>query len=68
VLVGTLAFGLLIEPAGFWPASILLVVVSRFADRGFRTVEVVGLALLLTALITVIFRYGLGLPLRMLPF
>jgi hypothetical protein len=68
VLVGTLAFGLLIEPAGFWPASILLVIVSRFADRGFRVVEVVGLALFLTALITAIFRYGLGLPLRMLPF
>jgi hypothetical protein len=68
VLVGTLAFGLLIERAGFWLASILLVVVSRFSDRGFRVVEVAALALFLTALITVIFRYGLGLSLRLLPF
>jgi hypothetical protein len=68
VLAGTLAFGFLIERAGFWLASVLLVVVSRFADRGFRIVEVGALALFLTALITVIFRYGLGLSLRLVPF
>jgi hypothetical protein len=68
VLVATLAFGLLIERAGFWVASIALVVASRFADRGFRVVEVTALALFLTALIAAVFRYGLGLPIRMMPF
>lgn len=68
VLVGTFAFGLLIERAGFWVASIVLVCVSRFVEHDVRLAEIGGLALLLTALITVIFRYGLGLPIRMLPF
>jgi hypothetical protein len=68
VLVATLAFGLLIERAGFWVASIALVVASRFADRGFRLAEVTALALFLTALIAAVFRYGLGLPIRMMPF
>lgn len=68
VLVGTFAFGLLIERAGFWVASIVLVCVSRFVERDLRVAEIVGLALVLTAIITVIFRYGLGLPIRLLPF
>ena len=68
VLVGTFAFGLLIERAGFWVASIVLVCISRFVERDLRVAEIVGLALVLTAIITVIFRYGLGLPIRLLPF
>ena len=68
VLLATLAFGLLIERAGFCLASAALVFASRFADRGFRLVEVAALALFLTAFIAGIFRYGLGLPIRLLPF
>lgn len=68
VLTATLAFGLLIERTGFLVASVVLVFVSRFADRGFRFGEVAALAIFLTALIAAIFRYGLGLPLRMLSF
>jgi putative tricarboxylic transport membrane protein len=68
VLVGTFAFGLLIERAGFWAASIVLVCVSRLVERDLRVAEIGGLALVLTAIITVIFRYGLGLPIRLLPF
>jgi len=68
VLIGTFAFGLLIERAGFWVASIALVFASRLVERDLRLAEVGGLALVLTALITVIFRYGLGLPIRLLPF
>ncbi len=68
VLFGTFVFGILIERAGFWLASIALVFASRFADRGFRLMEVAALAVFLTALITAIFRYGLGLSLRLLPF
>ncbi len=36
VLLATLAFGLLIERAGFLLASIALVFASRLVDRGFR--------------------------------
>jgi hypothetical protein len=68
VLLGTLAFGLLIERAGFWLASIVLVFASRLVEQELRLAEVAGLALILTALITVIFRYGLGLPMQLLPF
>ena len=68
VLVGTFAFGLLIERAGFWVASIVLVCVSRLVERDLRVAEIGGLALVLTAILTVIFRYGLGLPIRLLPF
>jgi hypothetical protein len=68
VLAGTLAFGLLIERAGFLLASIALVFAARFAERGFRPVEVSALALFLAAFMAAIFLYGLGLPLRMTPF
>ena len=68
VLLGTFAFGLLIERAGFWLASVVLVFASRLVERELRLVETAGLALVLTALITVIFRYGLGLPMQLLPF
>jgi hypothetical protein len=68
VLLGTFAFGLLIERAGFWVASIVLVFASRLVERELRLAEVAALALGLTALITAIFRYGLGLPIRLLPF
>ncbi|HSB72146.1 MAG TPA: tripartite tricarboxylate transporter TctB family protein [Candidatus Methylomirabilis sp.] len=68
VLLASLAFGLLIEGAGFWPASVALVVASRFAERDVRILEVGALAVFLAALMAAIFRYGLGLPMRMLPF
>ena len=68
VLLAGLAFGLLIEGAGFWPASLALVVISRFAERDVRVLEVGALAMFLAALMAAIFRYGLGLPMRMLPF
>jgi putative tricarboxylic transport membrane protein len=68
VLAATLAFGVLIEPAGFWLASLSLVAVARFAERGMGLVEGAGLAVVLTLMITAIFRLGLGLPLKLTPF
>lgn len=68
VLLGTFAFGLLIERVGFCLASIALVFAARLVEREFRIGEVAALALFLTALIAAIFRYGLGLPMRLLPF
>jgi predicted membrane channel-forming protein YqfA (hemolysin III family) len=67
-LIGTLAFGLLIEHSGFVLAGILVVFVSRFADRDFRALEVSLLAVGLVAFIAGLFRFGLGLPLKLLPF
>jgi hypothetical protein len=68
VLLGTLAFGLLIERAGLLLASIVIVFAARFAERDFRLAEVSALAAVLAGSMAVIFRYGLGLPLRLLPF
>jgi putative tricarboxylic transport membrane protein len=68
VLLATLAFGLLIEPGGFWLASLLLVVIARFAEPGAAVLEGVGLAVVLTLMITAIFRLGLGVPLTLVPF
>jgi len=68
VLVATLGFGLLIERTGFLLASLSLVVLSRLAEPGMGLVEAAGLAVVLTSLITAIFRFALGLPLRLLPF
>jgi hypothetical protein len=68
VLIGTLAFGLLIEHSGFVLAGILVVFLSRFADRDFRLLEVSVLAACLVAFIAGLFHFGLGLPLKLLPF
>lgn len=65
VLLGTLAFGLLIERAGFLVASTALVVLTRFAERDLRLAETTILALFLTAFTTAIFWYALGMPLRL---
>jgi hypothetical protein len=65
VLLGALAFGLLIERLGFLAASVALVILTRFADRDLRLTETVVLALFLTAFTTAIFYYALGMPLRL---
>lgn len=65
ILVGTAAFGLLIERAGFLAAAIALVVLTRFAEKEPRLAETAALALGLTAFTTAIFWYALGMPLRL---
>jgi len=67
ILAGTLAFGLLIDRAGLIIAGLVLVFAARLADRGFRPVEVSILAVCLVAFTLAIFRYGLGMPLRLWP-
>ena len=67
VLAGTLAFGLLVDRSGFVLAGVVLVVASRLADRDVRVVETIILALALVVLTLAIFRYGLGMPLRLWP-
>ena len=67
ILAGTLAFGLLIDRAGLIIAGLLLVFAARLADRDFRPLEVAVLAICLVAFTLAIFRYGLGMPLRLWP-
>ena len=68
VLIGTLAFGLLIEHSGFLLAGIIVVFASQLAESDFRLLEVSVLAACLVAFIAGLFRFGLGLPLKLLPF
>ena len=67
ILAGTLAFGLLIDRAGLIVAGLVLVFAARLADKDFRPVEVAVLAVCLVAFTLAIFRYGLGMPLRLWP-
>ncbi len=56
------AFGVLVEHAGFIPAMVALVLGSAAAGRDFRLVEVLLLTGLLTALSVAVFIWALGLP------
>ena len=68
VLAGTFLFGLLIERAGLLAASVALVFAARIADREMKILETVVLAAALFVLTAGLFRYGLGMPLYLLPF
>lgn len=68
VLLGTLAFALLVERAGFVLAAVLLIFAVRFADGGFRWLEVTVLAAVLVVFVAALFWLGLSLPLRPFPF
>ena len=55
-------FGLLMEHAGFIPALLVLIFGSAAASTEFKLVEVLLLAVGLTAFSVALFIYGLGLP------
>ncbi len=55
-------FGLLMEHAGFIPALLVLIFGSATAGTEFKLVEVLLLAVGLTAFSVALFIYGLGLP------
>ena len=67
ILAGTLAFGLLIDRGGLILAGLVLVFAARLAAKGFRLLEVAILAVCLVAFTLAIFRYGLGMPLKLWP-
>lgn len=56
------AFGFLVDRAGFIPAMLVIVIGSALAGTEFKLLEVLGLAVVLTALSVAVFIYGLGLP------
>jgi hypothetical protein len=55
-------FGILIERAGFIPALAVLTLVSAASGRGFKVVETLLLAVVLTAATAGLFIWGLDLP------
>jgi hypothetical protein len=57
-----IAFGVLIERAGFIPALIVLILGSATASTQFRFAEVLAFAIGLTALSVAVFVWALGLP------
>jgi len=60
--LATVAFGILMEAAGFIPAMLVLIPLAALAGREFKLLEVVPLTIGLTVLCTAGFIYGLGLP------
>src|SRR5262249_21744402 len=60
--VSLVLFGLLMEYAGFVPALVVLIFGSAAAGSEFKLIEVLLLAIGLTAFCVVLFIWGLGLP------
>jgi hypothetical protein len=60
--VSLVLFGILMEHAGFIPALIVLIFGSAAAGTDFRPLEVLLLAVGLTAFSVALFIWGLGLP------
>jgi len=56
------AFGILMEYAGFVPAMVALIVGSAVAGTEFRIGEVLVLSVLLTVMCVALFIWALGLP------
>ncbi|MBI2182876.1 MAG: tripartite tricarboxylate transporter TctB family protein [Deltaproteobacteria bacterium] len=60
--LSVIAFGVLMQHAGFIPALAALTFGSACAGREFKFVEVLLLTVILTALSVAVFIWGLGLP------
>jgi hypothetical protein len=60
--LAVVVFGLMIERTGFIPALIVLAIISAAAGKEFKFLEVLILAIALTAGCVALFIYGLGMP------
>lgn len=67
VLGSVMLFGLLLQPLGVVLCSVLLVVLSRFAAPDFRLREAMVSALVLTVFTTMVFVWGLKMPVPLWP-
>ena len=67
VLGSALVFGWTIRPMGLAVAGPLAVMISAFADRDTKWIEVITFSVLMTALCIVLFSYGLKLPIPIWP-
>jgi hypothetical protein len=66
VLIGVVAFAVLIQTAGLFPAVIAVVGISAFADERATIVNVAVLSAILCLMAFMIFRLGLGMSFRLL--
>lgn len=60
--LATVIFGVLMEETGFIPALVVLIFISAAAGDQFKWLEVLAMAIALTAACVGLFIYGLGLP------
>jgi len=66
--IAVIGFGVLIESVGLLVASIVLVVVSWFADEQHRLLEGLAMAVAYPAIVIALFVYGLQIPFKVWPF
>jgi hypothetical protein len=67
ILLAVLGFGLLIDGFGLLVSGLVLLVVGAYGGPEFKVKEVAVLTVLLLALCSGIFVWGLGLPITLLP-
>ncbi len=61
ITIGVVAFALLFETAGMFPALVALIFLSALGGQEFKFVETVLACLVLTAICTVLFKIGLDM-------
>ena len=64
IMLAIFAFAVLMERAGLIPATVCLIVLAAAAERPFRPLRTLLLAVAVTAIGVGIFIFALGLPLR----
>lgn len=67
ILVSVVLFGVLLQPLGMVVCSVLLVVLSSYATHEFHLREAIVSALVLTAFTTMVFVWGLRMPIPLWP-
>ena len=65
--IAIIAFALALTKLGLVAATALLVIISAFADKGQRPVEIIGTLIVLTLLTVGVFVWGVGIPLSLWP-
>ena len=66
VTIGIVAFALLLESFGLFPALVALVVISSLGGDEFKLVEVIGNVVVLTILCVLVFKVGLSMNISVL--
>jgi hypothetical protein len=67
ITAATIVFGLTVRPLGLVIASFISLVVSAYATDEIRWIETLICAAVLTAFCSILFPYGLNLPLQLWP-
>jgi len=65
ILLAVFAFAILVMPLGLVPALAALTFIAWFAQKGGRRWEIAGAMATTIVLMVAIFKYGLGLPLKL---